>query len=136
MTDSPRRAWIALGSNLGDRSAQLAGAISQLGSLDGMAELIATEPVETAPLGGLDQPTYLNAMVRGEWSGTPEELLASCHRIESAAGRDREVHWGSRTLDLDLVRFDGALCDLPGLVLPHPGLRDREFWAEQLAELE
>lgn len=136
MSVSPRRAWIAIGSNLGDRGGLVAGAVSQLRSLDGMTALVATEPMETAPLGGLDQPVYLNAMVRGEWAGTPEELLASCHRIESAAGRDRSEHWGSRTLDLDLVRFDGALCDRPGLTLPHPGLRDRPFWAAQLATLE
>ncbi|HRP07482.1 MAG TPA: 2-amino-4-hydroxy-6-hydroxymethyldihydropteridine diphosphokinase, partial [Gemmatimonadales bacterium] len=95
----------ALSSNLGDRDELIAGAMEQLGALAGMTALVATEAEATAPLGGLDQPVYLNAMVRGEWLGTPEDLLAHCHRIESAAGRDRTRRWSSRTLDLDLVRF-------------------------------
>ncbi|MGH7582471.1 MAG: 2-amino-4-hydroxy-6-hydroxymethyldihydropteridine diphosphokinase, partial [Gemmatimonadales bacterium] len=66
----------------------------------------------------------------------PEAVMAVLHDIERAAGRDRAERWSSRTLDLDLVRYDDLICDLPTLTLPHPGLRDREFWAREIALLE
>ena len=130
------RAWIPLGSNLGDRDGWLEQGVTALGQVQGLRVMQRAAPIDTAPLGGLSQPTYRNMMVRIEWPGTARDLLAVCHVIEQAAGRDREQHWGSRTLDLDLVRCDGALCDRPDLTLPHPGLRDRAFWQSQLAELE
>jgi 2-amino-4-hydroxy-6-hydroxymethyldihydropteridine diphosphokinase len=129
-------AYLALGSNLGDRHEHLARARRELAALPDARLTAVTDPVETAPLGGLSQPPYLNAMVRLRWPGTAEELLAACHAIEQAAGRERRTRWAARTLDIDLVRFGSLLCDLPELVVPHPGLRDRTFWAEQLAQLE
>ncbi len=132
----PRRAFIALGSNLGDRAEWLAFALRELRSVDGLAVVATTPPEETPPLGGMAQPDYLNAMVCATWDGLPETLLDACHAIEATAGRDREHHWAPRTLDLDLVRVEGVLCDRPGLTLPHPGLRDRGFWARQIAQLE
>lgn len=129
-------AFVALGSNLGDRAAWLRHGHDALAALDN-AEIVAmTTPEETAPLGGLEQPTYLNAMLRIRWRGGAAALLAACHQVERSAGRDRRAHWQSRTLDLDLVRFGTELCDRPDLRLPHPGLRDREFWSRQLATLE
>ena len=130
------RAWIALGSNLGDRDAWLERGVTALRAVDGLQLERVLAPIETAPLGGLAQPAYRNMMVRVRWSGTSEALLAVCHEIEDAAGREREVHWGSRTLDMDLVRVDAEMCDTVALTLPHPGLRDRPFWMSQLAELE
>lgn len=130
------RVFIALGSNLGDRAGWLAMARRRLASLQGLRILAATEPVETAPLGGLDQPCYLNAMVLAAWDGEAAALLAACQQIEADAGRRRATRWDSRELDLDLVRCGAMLCDRPDLTLPHPGLRDREFWAQQVAELE
>jgi 2-amino-4-hydroxy-6-hydroxymethyldihydropteridine diphosphokinase len=129
------RAWLAVGSNLGDRGAFLEAARSGI-SGDGVDLVGASEVEETAPLGGLDQPPYLNQMLVVETALTPAALLDRCHAIERAAGRTREVRWGSRTLDLDLVRYGDVLCDLPELTLPHPGLRDRTFWARQIAALE
>lgn len=136
MTTKSRRAWIALGGNLGDRQAALANATSHLAGLPRLRILAATAPVETAPLGGLDQPDYLNAMLLVEWDGDVDELLAACQAIEATGARARDHHWASRTIDLDLVRVDGELCDRAALTLPHPGLRDRTFWAVQMAELE
>jgi 2-amino-4-hydroxy-6-hydroxymethyldihydropteridine diphosphokinase len=130
------RAWIALGSNLGDRDAWLDQGVAALAAVPDLRVTRRAGPIDTAPLGGLDQPAYRNMMVRVEWSGTPAALLGVCHEIERVAGRQRDVHWGPRTLDLDLVRFDGEMCDRPDLTLPHPGLRDRTFWGSQLAELE
>lgn len=129
-------AYLALGSNLGDRRAQLDGARASIAVMDGVTIEGATEPMETAPLDGSSQPAYLNAMVRVRTSLGAERLLAACHEIERAAGRARGVRWAPRTLDIDLVRHGSELVDRPDLSLPHPGLRDRPFWAEQLARLE
>jgi 2-amino-4-hydroxy-6-hydroxymethyldihydropteridine diphosphokinase len=130
------RVWIAAGSNLGDRHANLATARARLAGADGMRLLAATDPEETAPLGGLDQPPYLNQMLMIKTAVQPRALLDICHAIERAAGRERVSRWCSRTLDLDVVRYDDLLCDLPDLSLPHPGLRDRVFWAREIAQLE
>lgn len=129
-------AYVAVGSNLGDREASVTGAIAALAGLDGVSSLSATVPEETEPLWGLDQPAYLNAMARFDWAGTPAGLLEELQRIEVAGGRMRDVHWGSRTLDLDLVRLGDVLSGTTDLTLPHPGLRDRIFWIRQIAELE
>lgn len=136
MNDSPCRVWLALGSNLGDRHSALRDATDRLMGLAGLRVLASTRPIQTEPLGGLDQPTYLNSMLVVEWDGEPLELLRHCQSIEEAGGRRREGHWASRSIDIDLVRVDGVLCDLPELTLPHPGLRDRGFWATSIAELE
>jgi 2-amino-4-hydroxy-6-hydroxymethyldihydropteridine diphosphokinase len=130
------RAWIALGSNLGNRDDWLTRGVTSLAAVATLQITARAGPIDTLPLGGLSQPPYRNMMLQVEWSGTPGALLAECQEIERMAGRERDVHWGSRTLDIDLVRFDGVLCDGAELTLPHPGLRDRAFWASQLAELE
>jgi 2-amino-4-hydroxy-6-hydroxymethyldihydropteridine diphosphokinase len=128
--------FVALGSNLGDRAAALRLAVESLGRLEGVRIVATTEPIETTPLGGLDQPAYLNAMVLLESHGTPRQLLQACQAIERQAGRRRRTRWASRELDLDIVRFGEVTSDDPTLRLPHPGLVDREFWIRQLAELE
>lgn len=130
------RAFVALGSNLGDREAHLALARERLAEVPGVRVHGATAVEETAPLGGLEQPPYLNQMLVLETTLGPEPLLAACHAVEQAAGRERFDRWCSRTLDLDLVRYGDLLCDRPDLVLPHPGLRDRAFWIRELAALE
>ncbi|MBA2293398.1 MAG: 2-amino-4-hydroxy-6-hydroxymethyldihydropteridine diphosphokinase [Gemmatimonadales bacterium] len=129
-------AYVAVGSNLGDRSGWHAFAEAGLGGLHGVRVDAATTVHETAPLGGAEQPPYLNRMMRLDTTLSPHALLGACHDIERAAGRDRARRWASRTLDLDLVRYDDLTCDTPTLVLPHPGLRDRTFWAREIAELE
>lgn len=130
------RAWIAAGSNLGDRGGYLAAARAQLAVTAGIQLLRATDVEETAPLGGLNQPAFLNQMLLIETAIEPRRLLDICHAIEVAAGRERTSRWCSRTLDLDLVRHGDLLCDLPELSLPHPGLRERTFWAREIAQLE
>ncbi len=129
-------AWIALGSNLGDRAAWLAFGRAELGATHGVRIVAATAPEDTAPLGGLDQPDYLNQMLLVMSSIDPETLLTACHAIERRAGRERGERWASRTLDIDLVRFGDVVCDDPGLTLPHPGLSDRAFWIREMAALE
>ncbi len=129
-------AYVAMGSNVDDRIEFMCGADLLLGSDRRVSEFRRTRFEETEPLGGMDQPPYLNAMARFRWNGTAHELLACLHRLEEKAGRTREEHWGPRTLDLDLVTFGDLLCDTHDLRLPHPGLRDRMFWMTEMAELE
>lgn len=130
-------AFVALGSNLGDRDAYLAFAREALAALPGTSLVAVSSIEETVPLGGRPQPAYLNQMVRLRTRLEPRVLLAECQRIEQAAGRRRNMttRWESRTLDLDIVRFDDLTLAEPGLTLPHPGLPDRDFWQRELAEL-
>lgn len=130
------RSAVALGSNLGDRAASLALARERLAGLAGTRIVVCSDIDETEPLGGLPQPRYLNQVALLETTASAVELLAACQAIEWEAGRRRDTPWCSRTLDLDLIYFGDVLCDTPELVLPHPGLRDRTFWARQLAAVE
>ena len=129
------RAWVALGSNLGDRAAHLDAARTALARLPGTVLLARSRVEETAPLGGRPQPSYLNQMVLLETSLPPRALLAELHRIEAANGRTRRERWASRTLDLDLVRYGDVHAAEPGLTLPHPGLAERDFWRREMEEL-
>jgi 2-amino-4-hydroxy-6-hydroxymethyldihydropteridine diphosphokinase len=129
-------AYIALGSNLGDRAAHLERARAALAALPRSRLLRASSVEETAPIGDIPQGAYLNQMVALETSLTPRELLRALHEIERAAGRVRTVRWGPRTLDLDIVMLDGQSVNEPDLVVPHPQLPHRDFWRRELAELK
>jgi len=134
--DGAERAYVALGSNLGDRSAHLERARAALGRLPGTDLRSASAIEETAPLGGMSQPPYLNQMVLLETRLSPRELLEACQAIEQAAGRVRTERWGARTLDLDIVRFGQRRVSEPDLIIPHPELPNRDFWRRELAELQ
>jgi 2-amino-4-hydroxy-6-hydroxymethyldihydropteridine diphosphokinase len=133
---TPSRVYVALGSNLGDRQGYLALARQRLADLPDTALRAVSAVEETAPLGGLQQPAYLNQMAALDTTLRPEELLAALQRIEVESGRERRTRWASRTLDLDLVSYGDLVREEPGLVLPHPGLGDREFWRRELDELQ
>lgn len=128
---------MALGSNLGVREDYLAAARAGLAALPDTSLLRASSIEETAPLGDMDQPPYLNQMVLLETRLDPRRLLEECQRIERAAGRVRASgdRWAPRTLDLDIVLFGDRLVSEPGLTIPHPGLPWRDFWQRELAEL-
>ena len=128
-------AYIALGSNLGDRAAWLAMARERIAALPGTSLLGASTVEETAPLGPVEQGPYLNQMIAIETELSPRELLGHLHGIERAAGRERRTRWGPRTLDLDIVVFERQSLDEPGLTVPHPELARRDFWRRELAEL-
>jgi 2-amino-4-hydroxy-6-hydroxymethyldihydropteridine diphosphokinase len=128
-------AFVALGSNLGDRAAYLAFAREHLGTLPDTALVAASSIEETESLGTVPQGPYLNQMVLLRTALAPRELLAHCGSIERAAGRERRERWGPRTLDLDIVRYDEAAIADPDLVVPHPELPRRPFWQRELAEL-
>jgi len=128
-------AYIALGSNLGDRAGYLAAARAALAALPGTALISVSDVEETAPVAVSDQPSYLNQMVALRTTLEPPALLACLFDIERAHGRVRTVRWGPRTLDLDIVRFGERRIDLPGLVVPHPELPRRPFWQRELEQL-
>ena len=128
-------AYIALGSNLGDRHSHLAAARQALAVLPSSRVLACTTIEETAPLGPASQGAYLNQMVALETALAPQELLAELHRIERDAGRQRRERWGPRTLDLDIVLLAGQRVSEPSLTVPHPELPNRDFWQRELAEL-
>ncbi|HKT60083.1 MAG TPA: 2-amino-4-hydroxy-6-hydroxymethyldihydropteridine diphosphokinase, partial [Gemmatimonadales bacterium] len=126
--------YVALGSNLGDRGAHLAAARTALAALPGTRVVAASAIEETVPLGGKTQPAYLNQMVLLETSLEPRALLEACQAIEHAQGRMRAERWGSRTIDIDIVRFGTRRLREPDLIIPHPGLADRDFWQREMAE--
>ena len=128
------RAFLSLGSNLGDRAAYLRDAVA---ALEGTGELVACSAVyETEPIGGPeDQGAFLNLVVELRTAKEPLELLAACQELEQAARRERLVHHGPRTLDVDVLTYADAVSDDPVLTLPHPRMRERRFVLVPLAEL-
>lgn len=130
-----QRAYVALGSNLGDRDGHLAEARAALARLPGTTLVGASAVEETAPLGGMRQPPYRNQMVALDTRLSPRELLEACQAIEREQGRVRTAHWGARTLDLDIVRYGSERVAEPDLIIPHPELANRDFWQRELAEL-
>lgn len=128
-------AYIALGSNLGDRAARLAHARARIAALPGTRVLAASRVEETEAIGPVPQGAFLNQMLRVETSLAPRALLDALQAIEREAGRTRDVRWGPRTLDLDIVLLERQAADEPGLRVPHPELRNRDFWLRELHEL-
>lgn len=128
-------AYVALGSNLGDRHAHLAVARDAIAALPGTRLLAASSIEETPPLGDRPQPPYLNQMLALETTLDPAALLAELNAIERAAGRTRGQRWAPRTLDLDVVLFERQTVDSAALTVPHPELPNRDFWQRELAEL-
>ena len=125
---------IALGSNLGDRQANLAFALSALPGF--ITHLTQSSWHDTAPVGvSPDQPRYLNGVVIGETALGARELLDRLLRIEHEAGRTRPSPMAPRTLDLDLILFGDKKIEEPGLAVPHPRFRERLFVLEPLAEV-
>jgi 2-amino-4-hydroxy-6-hydroxymethyldihydropteridine diphosphokinase len=128
-------AFVALGSNLGDRASHLAAARAALRAIPASRVIAESAVEETEPLGPVAQGAYLNQMVALETDLTPRELLDELQRIERAAGRTREVRWGPRTLDLDIVSYERQSADDIGLQVPHPAAGARDFWRREIAEL-
>jgi 2-amino-4-hydroxy-6-hydroxymethyldihydropteridine diphosphokinase len=128
-------AYIALGSNLGDRDQFLARARLALAALPRSRVVAESSVEETAPVGDVPQGAYLNQMVALETALSPRDLLVALQRIERNEGRERTVHWGPRTLDLDIVRYDDQKIEEPDLVIPHPQISHRDWWQRELAEL-
>lgn len=131
-------AYVALGSNLGDRLSQMQQAVRQLEAIQGV-EVISASPVYEAPAHtrppGDAQPDYLNAVIEIRTFLPPHALLNACLRIERALGRTRDKEWSPRTIDLDLLVFDQASIDEEGLQVPHPRMADRRFVLQPLHDI-
>lgn len=129
-------AFIALGSNVGDRHAYLSAARSAIAALPDTFIVAASDIEETEPLGGLQQEKYLNQMLAVRTALEPMQLLNELQGIEAANGRTRGGRWAPRTLDLDIVAYGDIAQASTQLTLPHPGIAQRDFWQRQLAQLE
>jgi 2-amino-4-hydroxy-6-hydroxymethyldihydropteridine diphosphokinase len=126
-------AYLSLGSNVGDREANLREAIERLGAVgrvESVSSFYETEPVEV-----VDQPWFINCAVRLATSKSPRDLLASVLAIERSMGRERTRPKGPRNIDIDILLYDDQVVDEPGLTIPHPGLPERMFVLAPLAEI-
>ena len=128
-------AYIALGSNLGDKKAYLDMAVEELDKTEGCQVLKVSEYLVTEPYGGVEQDDFLNACLSLRKLYDPFQLLERMHEIEQAAKRERLVHWGPRTLDLDLLLFDDEIIDTEELNVPHVEMHLRDFVLIPLAEI-
>jgi 2-amino-4-hydroxy-6-hydroxymethyldihydropteridine diphosphokinase len=128
------RAYVGVGSNLGDRWQTFALAAQRLRAEPRVALVRASRVYDAAPMGP-PQPRYLNAVLELETALPPLDLLAILQEVERAGGRKRGTHWGARTLDLDLLLHGTEVVRTPELVLPHPGIVSRRFVLEPLDEL-
>jgi 2-amino-4-hydroxy-6-hydroxymethyldihydropteridine diphosphokinase len=131
------RAYVGLGTNIGDRAAIFRAALEQLGAEPGVEVVAVSSIRETEPIGITDQPRFLNGAVAVETELSARELLDRLLGIERRLGRTREgPRFGPRTIDLDLLLFGDARIDEPGLEVPHPRLHERLFALEPLNELD
>jgi 2-amino-4-hydroxy-6-hydroxymethyldihydropteridine diphosphokinase len=132
-TEPTATIFLALGSNLGDRRANLGAAVERLReqvAIEALSSLYETEPAYVE-----DQPRFLNAALRGRTTLDPQELLASVKQIERELGRVAGQRYGPRVVDIDLLLYDGLTLDTPDLTLPHPRMAERPFVLAPMAEL-
>jgi dihydroneopterin aldolase/2-amino-4-hydroxy-6-hydroxymethyldihydropteridine diphosphokinase len=134
-----RRSWhvayVALGSNMGDRKKFLDDAINSLDNLDCVRVKEVSDFIETLPYGGVQQDDFLNGCVRIQTLYSPNELLDKLHEIENEAGRKRTIHWGPRTLDLDIIFYDDLVVNSKDLSIPHLQMHLRDFVLVPLAQI-
>jgi len=130
-------AYIGLGANLGDREATIRAALERLGSHPQVEVTAISRLIETEPVGGPpEQPPFLNGAAALRTDLEPADLLTLMKEVERELGRDPTgPRWGPRPIDLDLLLYDQRVVRLPGLVVPHPRLRERRFVLEPLAEI-
>ncbi len=127
--------FIGLGSNIGNKTANLEMAISKLAE-HGVATLRRSSFYETAPWGNVEQDSFLNAVIEVYFEGEAPFLLEICLKVEQEMGRERKEKWGPRNIDIDMIDFHRQKIDLPQLQLPHPYYQVRDFVMIPLRELE
>jgi len=128
-------AYIAVGSNIGDSIEHIARALAQLKNSKNIRVEKVSELLETLPYGGVEQENFVNGMFEIRTLLTPEELLRELHKIEASEGRERKIHWGPRTLDLDIIFYDDLIYSSEDLVIPHVDMENRYFVLKPLSEL-
>ena len=129
-------AFVGIGSNLGDRETHLRRALDLLAAEEGIEIVAISRLRETEPVGPVEQGPFLNGAVQLSTDLPPRQLLERLLDVEQRLGRVRDVRFGPRTIDLDLLVYGDETADEPGLTLPHPRLHERRFALEPLAELE
>jgi 2-amino-4-hydroxy-6-hydroxymethyldihydropteridine diphosphokinase len=129
-------AFLGLGSNMGNRLANLQEAVDHLDAQPGIAVVRSSRVYETDPVGGPPQPDFLNAVIEVETSLAPRELLEACRAVEQALHRVRTVRWGPRSIDVDILAYDRRTVDEPDLQIPHPRMHERAFVLLPLLELD
>jgi 2-amino-4-hydroxy-6-hydroxymethyldihydropteridine diphosphokinase len=123
-----RPAYVGVGSNLDDPLGQVEAGIAAVGAIDKTLLVLQSSRYRSAPMGGAEQPDFINAVIALLTRLTPDELLHEIHAIEAARGRDRQAgRWSPRTLDLDLLAVSDLVIDSATLSLPHPGVAERNF---------
>ena len=130
-----KQAYISLGSNIGDRFQHLKDAIQALHSRQGVSVQVVSSIYETAPVGYTDQADFLNVVVAIETELTAQQLLEVCQHIEQELGRVRDVRWGPRTVDLDILLYDYDNIETKRLTVPHPRMHERAFVLTPLLEI-
>jgi 2-amino-4-hydroxy-6-hydroxymethyldihydropteridine diphosphokinase len=128
------RAFLGLGTNLGDRLENLQRAVDLLAATPGIVVLRSSRIYETVPIGP-SQPDFLNAVVEVDTALEPRDLLAACAAVERELHRVRRIHWGPRTIDVDLLAYDDRVIETDVLVVPHPRMHERAFVLVPLLEL-
>lgn len=130
-----RKAYLSCGSNMGDRKAHLDGAVEALRADAKCRVLRVSDWIETAPYGGVAQDDFLNGALMLDTLYTPQELLVKLHEIENAHKRERKLHWGPRTLDLDILLYEDCVLCTEELTIPHADMHNREFVLRPLAQI-
>ncbi len=128
-------AYLSLGSNMGDREAYIRQALTELGALESCRICEVSKIMESAPYGGVPQGDFLNLALRLDTVLMPRQLLECLHKIEDHAGRMRDVHWGPRTLDIDILFYDYDVINMPELTIPHVDLANRAFVLGPMCEI-
>ncbi len=135
ITRGYHEAYIALGSNMGDRKAYLDGAVQALKRSQGCLVKRVSDYLVTAPYGGVEQEDFLNGVLCLRTILSPDELLKLLHTIEQDAKRERLIHWGPRTLDLDILLYDDQVLETEELTIPHVEMHKRDFVLRPLAQI-
>lgn len=130
-----KKAYVAIGSNIGDSKGHLDGAVEALKGDAKIRVLKVADYIVTKPYGGVEQDDFLNSAVEIETLYCPEELLDKLHEVEFAHNRTREIHWGPRTLDLDILLYEDVVMDTPDLIIPHKDMHNRDFVLKPMAQI-
>ncbi len=129
------RVYIALGSNMGDKEQYLKDAVKGLDNIKNTHVVKVSDWIITKAYGGVEQEDFLNGVAEVKTLLTPGELLDALHELEAAAGRERKIHWGPRTLDLDIIFYDKLVYEDDSLILPHVDMANRDFVLKPMAQL-
>ena len=129
------KAYVAIGSNMGDKKAYLDFGIKSIGEIKGCRVVKVSDYITTEPYGGVEQDEFLNGALLVDTLLSPKELLGELQRIELEAHRERKVHWGPRTLDLDIIMYDDYIVEDENLTIPHIEMHKRDFVLKPLAQI-